>query len=247
MNTKTSPAINTPYSAIKDIELYDFARDKKVTANSLWKDSAALILVVRRPGCAICRNEALKLASHRELITEKMASIHGHLSGIKMIAIVQEQIDTEVQDFNDGFWKGDVFIDEEKRFYRALGGGELKWSGTTNFLRSSVWKKYLNGRKIVGGNFKGQGRILGGSYIVYPGSRGIAFEHREKFFGNFPAIDELITKCKAISSNNLDSNTDASIKKAITAANFCRYNPSEPGLCGGLNGMCPDYDSEDDE
>ncbi|CAG8626436.1 9350_t:CDS:2 [Ambispora leptoticha] len=225
----TVPTINTPYSAIKDIELYDFVRDQKVISNSLWKDSAALILVVRRPGCAICRNEALKLASHRDLITEKLA----------------KQIDNEVQAFNDGFWKGDIYIDEEKEFYRALGGGELKWSGTSNFLRSSVWKKYLSGRKIVGGTFKGQGRILGGCYIVYPGSKGLAFEHREKYFGDFPAIDELIVKCKAISSNNLDSNTDTSVKQAVIDSKFCRYNPLESGLCGG--GMCPDYDSEDDE
>jgi len=38
-----------------------------------------------------------------------------------MIAVVHERIDDEVEQFNNGFWSGDVYYDEKKEFYNALG------------------------------------------------------------------------------------------------------------------------------
>jgi len=38
-----------------------------------------------------------------------------------MIAVIHERIDDEVEQFNNGFWSGDVYFDEKKEFYNALG------------------------------------------------------------------------------------------------------------------------------
>ncbi|KAG9299387.1 hypothetical protein G9A89_014036 [Geosiphon pyriformis] len=208
------------------------------SAHTLWQDSPVLVLVVRRPGCWICRNEALKLSSHRDLITDKL--------GIKMIAVIQENIEHEAEEFNNLFWKSEIYWDMEKMFYRALGDGEIRWSSNTNLLRPSVLRKFIKSRKFqVGGNFKGQGRILGGLYIISEGSKGIAFEHREKIFGDSPDLDQVLTLCKEISIKDLDVGMQDSVKRAIGAAKVCQLrSPNGSGNCGGLNGMCPDDDSD---
>ena len=38
-----------------------------------------------------------------------------------MVAIVHENLDNEVEEFNNGYWKGEVYFDEKKAFYTALG------------------------------------------------------------------------------------------------------------------------------
>ena len=55
----------------------------------------------------------MKLSSLRELISEKM--------GINLVAIVHENLNNEVEEFNQGFWKGTVYLDKEKAFFSAIG------------------------------------------------------------------------------------------------------------------------------
>src|SRR5207248_11365938 len=72
-----------------------------------------LFLQVRRPGCQLCREEAVRISSRRDLISGKM--------GLNMVAIIHENLDNEVEEFNKDFWKGTVYFDKEKAFYSALG------------------------------------------------------------------------------------------------------------------------------
>ena len=59
----------------------------------------------------------MRISSLRELISGKM--------GLNMAAIVHENLDNEVEEFNQGFWKGTVYFDKEKEFFRAIGYVEL--------------------------------------------------------------------------------------------------------------------------
>lgn len=53
------------------------------------------------------------------------------------------------------------------------------------FLRYSVWKSIFRSKsKGVEGNFVGEGRILGGVFVVGPGEQGILLDHKEKEFGD---------------------------------------------------------------
>lgn len=53
------------------------------------------------------------------------------------------------------------------------------------FLRPSVWKSGFRARgKGVEGNMVGEGRILGGVFVVGPGEQGILLDHKEKEFGD---------------------------------------------------------------
>ena len=53
------------------------------------------------------------------------------------------------------------------------------------FLRVSVWKSVFRVKsKGVEGNMAGEGRILGGVFVVGPGEQGILLDHKEKEFGD---------------------------------------------------------------
>jgi hypothetical protein len=49
-----------------------------------------------------------------------------------MVAVVHEV--AGAQTFNDGWWKGDLYFDEEKAFYKALGGGNLQWRSPVRLI-----------------------------------------------------------------------------------------------------------------
>lgn len=39
-------------------------------------------------------------------------------------------------------------------------------------------------RRGVVANFEGEGRLLGGLFVIGPGNQGVLFEHYEEFFGD---------------------------------------------------------------
>jgi hypothetical protein len=112
-NMKELPKPTTPYELLSDIELVKAHDGSVVRANSLWATQPALMFVVRRPGCPFCRQEAGRLESWSGLIKRQL--------GIQMAAVVLERLDNEIDEFVSGYWKGDVYIDKDKGFYKALG------------------------------------------------------------------------------------------------------------------------------
>lgn len=71
-----------------------------------------------------------------------------------MVAVVHE-VDG-AQTFNDGWWKGDLYFDEEKAFYKALGGGDLQWRSPLRLLTptglKTITSSFLNvsGTSVMG-------------------------------------------------------------------------------------------------
>ena len=129
-------------SELQDATLTDRAGSVQ-KAGALWRDQPALVLILRRPGCStllphdlqmrtccaiphpqglfdlrifqsMCRTEAKKLWAMKEFFLE---------NGINPVCIVHEWILPEVAAFNPSFWGGEVLLDKEKAFYKALGGG----------------------------------------------------------------------------------------------------------------------------
>ena len=54
--------------------------------------------------------------------------------------------------------------------------------------------------KGIQGNLAGEGTILGGVWVVGPGSQGIIFEHREKSWGDNVCVSNMEDLEKAINS-----------------------------------------------
>lgn len=191
-----------PYSSIENISVqkltpeYKVGMERLVTtksppmkASDLWHNKPAVILCVRRPGCIMCRAEAHQLYSRKPIFDAL---------GFQLIAVLHEQIDSEVRDFWPRYWGGIVILDQSMDFFKALGGGELlKDKFITGFVFNSRAIANYKRAKATGleQNFRGEGEIKGGLFIVGSGSSGIAYQFIERNFGDGAPIAEVIDIC----------------------------------------------------
>ncbi|RHZ45426.1 hypothetical protein Glove_680g37 [Diversispora epigaea] len=198
----------TPLETLNKIKLKDLKTGSTFEANTLWQKEPVLLLVVRRPGCQLCRQQSVKLASYRDLITTNL--------GIKMIAIVRENLEGEVEEFNKDFWKGQVYLDEESSFNSSLGGGKVHVAGLNNFLKPSVWFNIRSTYKTnTKGNTKGDGYTTGGIYIINKGSKGVEFQYLEKVWGDYPPFEQIIEVLEKISPNKDDPSVKSKVHETL--------------------------------
>ncbi|RUP44697.1 hypothetical protein BC936DRAFT_149117 [Jimgerdemannia flammicorona] len=183
----TATIVTTRYELLKDIELKSFEMDaRSFKASELWKSKPVLVLVTRRPGCQFCREEAKELAARRDLIQNKL--------GVDMVSVIHERLGQE--EFNENFWKGTMYWDEKKAFYLALGSPIFAPVG-------------------VAGNFKGDGRYLGGMLIMRPGDAGPSYEYREQVFGDSPPLDVVLRACRDLSDQRNDPEVSRLVDEEI--------------------------------
>lgn len=122
----------------------------------------------------MCREEATEISSLKAQLDEL---------GVPLYAVVKENINEEIQNFQP-FFKGEIFLDVEKRFY----GPVQRTMGLSGMLRVGVLRNFWRAwRKGFSGNTDGEGFILGGVFVLGAGDQGILLEHREKEFGD--AVD----------------------------------------------------------
>ncbi|KAG0051252.1 hypothetical protein BGZ83_003959 [Gryganskiella cystojenkinii] len=188
-----TPRIKTRYEDIKDVPLTEFLNVSQETtfpAHTLWQEKPTVVIVIRRPGCQFCREEAQIFNAQRETFEQ--------ILGMRMVCIVHEKEGSDI--FQRDFWKGQVYFDETKGFYKALGGGHLRTGGWGQLIRPLFWVNFVrNKRSGVEGNFEGNGHILGGLYVVAAGNNGIAYEHVEKVWGDIARVDHVLESCSRLS------------------------------------------------
>ncbi|PIA63306.1 hypothetical protein AQUCO_00200969v1 [Aquilegia coerulea] len=194
----------SPYTNIENISVQKLTPEYKIgmerlvktktppmKASGLWRDKPAILLCIRRPGCIMCRAEAHQLYSRKPLFDAL---------GIQLIAVLHEHIDSEVQDFWPRYWGGVVVLDHNMDFFKALGGGKLL---KDKFISGFVFNpraiaNYKRAKAMrLEQNFRGEGEIKGGLFIVGSGKSGIAYQFIERNFGDwapFPEITEICTR-----------------------------------------------------
>jgi hypothetical protein len=69
------------------------------------------------------------------------------------------------KEFNDEFWKGELFLDKEKAFYRLVGGGNVHTGSLEDLKDEGIIKHLEDSQKIVTGNMIGEGLVMGGTVI----------------------------------------------------------------------------------
>ncbi|KAG0268457.1 hypothetical protein DFQ27_006685 [Actinomortierella ambigua] len=182
------PTARTSYDQIRSIQLVDFLdipTERTFEASELWKDKPVIIVVIRRPGCQFCREEATALSSHRDIIESTM--------GMRMVCIVREKLGADL--FQSEAWKRQVYFDPEGAFYKALGGhNKLRVARWETLIKPSFWKHFVrNKRSGIGGNFVGDGSVLGGLLIVDNKNNGsIFYEYEEKVWGDIAPVEEVL-------------------------------------------------------
>ncbi|PIN23227.1 hypothetical protein CDL12_04050 [Handroanthus impetiginosus] len=153
-------------------------------ASELWRDKPAVLVCIRRPGCIMCRAEAYQLYSKKPIFDAL---------GVQLFAVIHEHIESEVKDFWPRYWGGVVLFDGGQEFFKALGGGKLlKDKFISGFLLNPRAIANYKRAKAFGveQNFKGEGEIKGGLFIVGKGKSGIAYQFIERNFGDWAPLAE---------------------------------------------------------
>ena len=156
-----------------------------LTGNSIWENTKGVcVMVIRRPGCKLCREEARDLAS---LFNEVFPNNNNDNSNdIKLVGVVKEELG--VSKLCRDYFPFEISLDNEKEFYNEINGQSIKWSG---FLMPDSW---MNGRRAdnkgIHGNFKGEGTILGGLLCVKNGSE-INYVYNERVWGDHAPKNEV--------------------------------------------------------
>lgn len=152
---------------------------RQFKASELWEKTGAVIMAVRRPGCSLCREEAQELSSIRAEL---------QMRNVPLYAVIHETLGAE--EFAPYLKAKAIYLDKERKFY----GPQERWMFFSGFMRASVWSNFARNRqKGVDGNLEGEGRLLGGVFVVGPGQQGILFEHREKEWGDLANNTDIIT------------------------------------------------------
>ncbi|KAK3735219.1 hypothetical protein QZH41_010027, partial [Actinostola sp. cb2023] len=75
---------------------------------------------------------------------------------------------------------------------RQFYGPEERYMFLSGLFRPSVWKSYFRSTNAgFEGNFKGEGRILGGVIVMGAGDEGILLQHQEKEFGDHVEVEDV--------------------------------------------------------
>lgn len=198
-----------PYSLLENISIQKIAPEYKVgmerlitrkappmKALELWQHKPAIVLCIRRPGCIMCRAEAHQLYSRKAIFD---------VMGFQLIAVLHEQIDSEIKEFWPRYWGGMVILDPAKGFFKALGGGVLlKDKFITGFLLNSRAISNYRRAKAIGldSNLRGDGEIKGGLFIIGSGKKGIAYQFVEMNFGDWAPIAEVLDICSRMQNES---------------------------------------------
>jgi len=104
----------------------------------------------------------------------------------RLIGVVHERLG--VDEFREKYFKGELYLDEEKNLFKAIGN---RWMGYISGLMSSAF--YANLKRVqskgIAGNIVGEGRQLGGLLVVGPGEQGVLLQYAEKVWGDHCALE----------------------------------------------------------
>jgi len=185
-----------------------------ILSKDLWSGGGALIMAVRRPGDWFCREAAFALA---RLIGE-----NPQLSQLNLVAVLKESLanedgTNEVDLFRDYFPGGELYVDENRGFFRAFGDRNffpfLSREGIAYARQRADGLKEYN----IQGNLNGfmvEPLLLGGIVLVGPGGQ-VLWAHQE---ANGPvAFDELEVVATALAQTLAARAISQSIAKEMAA------------------------------
>lgn len=122
---------------------------------------------------------------------------------VRLVCIVKEDLDGEVEDFVREVWPdGEVFLDEKMAFFSALGGGSvsrrslmaLLWGFVNPF--ANLRRDWKRSEFVKHHNLKGDGANMGGLYVVREGGA-LEWAHREADFGDAAPLDRVLEAARA--------------------------------------------------
>ncbi len=108
-------------------------------------------------------------------------------------AILTRSPRAQVAEFSGKFWPGgEVYLDEDKALFKAVGGGAVRRGSLLSFLNpfSRIWSN-VKESKGAEGNFVGDGLTFGGLLVVKPGGQ-VVYAFQEETFGDHAPHEEVL-------------------------------------------------------
>ena len=121
--------------------------------------------------------------------------------GVTLACVLKEGLPAEVEEFKRDYWPEHLYLDEDKAFFKAVGGGKLRKGSLTAFLNpfGRVYKHAGEAKKtgVTQHNLNGEGLIFGGSFVMKAGSKGVQYQFQERNFGDHAPIEDILAAAKA--------------------------------------------------
>ncbi|KAJ3273318.1 hypothetical protein HDV01_004535 [Terramyces sp. JEL0728] len=202
---------------IPDIKLFNLATKETTSSLAILKNPT-LFLVVRRPGCFLCREQAAKVSYFRKDI---------HKFGVDLVAIFKEELGTG--EFKPTYWRDDMYIDESREFYKFVNGASSSALGLV--YPGSVKNSYRANNDGYTGNLAGEGFVLGGVCVVDKEGNSV-YKYAEKHFGDHPPVEQVLDACKQFAPDKgINFDSDAVVKKAIDEGALKFKNACSENVC----------------
>ncbi|XP_041809539.1 prostamide/prostaglandin F synthase [Chelmon rostratus] len=164
---------------------------ESVELQSLWQDQPAVLFFLRRFGCQVCRWMASEISKLEPDLTA---------SGVVLVGIGPEELG--LKEFKEGgFFKGSVYVDEQKKSYKDLG---FKRYTAVSVVPAALGKKVRDvaaKAKADGiqGNFSGDLLQSGGMLIVAKGGEKVLLHFIQDSPGDHLPLED-ISKALGISA-----------------------------------------------
>ncbi|XP_049590511.1 prostamide/prostaglandin F synthase [Syngnathus scovelli] len=165
---------------------------ENVELQSLWQDRSAVLFFLRRFGCQVCRWTAAEISKLEPDLSA---------NGVALVGIGPEELGLD--EFKQlGFFKGSIYIDEQKKCYKDLG---FKRYTALSVVPAALGKKVREATSKasaggIQGNFSGDLLQSGGMLIVAKGGEKILLHFVQDSPGDYVPLED-ITKALSISSH----------------------------------------------
>ncbi|XP_028303021.1 prostamide/prostaglandin F synthase [Gouania willdenowi] len=165
---------------------------ESVELQSLWQDQPVVLFFLRRFGCQVCRWMASEIS---KLEADLKAA------GVALVGIGPEEFG--LKEFKEGgFFKGSIFVDEQKKSYKDLG---FKRYTALSVVPAALGKKVRDAASKasaegIQGNFSGDLLQSGGMLIVAKGGEKILLHFIQDSPGDHVPLED-ITKVLGISAS----------------------------------------------
>ena len=172
-------------SDFADVQIRDARTGRAATLGSLWAASPVVLVFLRRLGCQMCRVTCVEYQ-------EEAAAVRA--AGAEMVALTFEELgkgsDADRSFEAGGYWKGPLYC-IDIAVYEKLFGRKGLFSGFFGLADVSRTKLAACTSRGVTGNFRGDGLLLGGQFVVAPPGH-VLLEKRQAFFGDDLTVAEIV-------------------------------------------------------
>ena len=139
----------------------------------------------------LCREESVHIWQEKE----KFDAL-----GVRIVCILHEWRDREVEAFYPAYWGGELYFDEAKNFHATVHGGKVRRGNVLDLLNpfSRAWKnmrRAKEGGKVKDSNLIGDGLTLGGVLVFAKGGE-VVYSFPEATFGDHAPFEELVAAAK---------------------------------------------------